>query len=330
MNKITILGLEGNANKLDKIKYDKIILRTNICKAKEILDDMDVQYTSLDYIYEKADDFNELDKMLADEVINCAKDNDILYIVPGSGVTLDGSVDEIKARYSDVDIIYSTAPEYHMLSIIKNADVSSGYSIIPASCITEGMFSSKIPLIISAIDNDYLLSDMKILLSNEYGDEHNIFIGDTSGYNEIPIHELDRYKSCDHNTMIYIPSKTEYARYDINDLENIFKKLRSPVGCPWDREQTHKSLQRYLLEECAEVLDAIDSEDMYQLNDELGDVLLQVLFHATIAAERGDFDMRDVCDILARKLIKRHPHVFSESYAENSEHVKELWDEIKK
>lgn len=110
--------------------------------------------------------------------------------------------------------------------------------------------------------------------------------------------------------------------------------LRSPDGCPWDREQTHKSLKPYLLEECYEVLEALDAQDPASLKEELGDLLLQVLFHAQIASEKGEFDFGEVCDTLARKLIHRHPHVFqvdsANSNIQSASDVIQQWDRLKR
>lgn len=329
MYKITILGMNKNADKLTCLKDKKVILRTKICDASKVLDDIGVEYITLDNIYDDAKDFDMLDKMLADEVIRIAKEEEVLYIVPGSAVTLDGSVNEIFKSYNDVEILAGDAPEYDLFSNCKHANASCGYAVIPAGCLEEGMFSPRLPLVVTALDNNYLLSDIKILLSDEYGDEHDVIIGDKKGYQKIKIYEMDRYQGCDHNTMVYVPVRTKQARYDIHELQNVFRKLRSPEGCPWDREQTHKSIKRNLLEECAEVLDAIDNDDMAELCDELGDVLLQVVFHSTMAEERGDFELRDVCDNLARKLIKRHPHVFSDAVAQNSDEVKKIWESVK-
>ena len=116
----------------------------------------------------------------------------------------------------------------------------------------------------------------------------------------------------------------------IEQLLEIMRVLRSPEGCPWDREQTYKSIRNEVLEEAYEVCDAIDTEDTTALCEELGDLLLQVVFHSTMAAEKGDFDFSDVTDGICRKLILRHPHVFKDARAENSAQVLDLWDEIKK
>ena len=119
-------------------------------------------------------------------------------------------------------------------------------------------------------------------------------------------------------------------RYDVNDLIDIVKILRSPGGCPWDIEQDHKSIRRDFLEETYEVIEAINKEDRDGLLEELGDVLLQVVFHAQIEREKNSFDLNDVADGVCKKMIERHPHVFGNVNAETSEQVLENWDVIKK
>ena len=119
-------------------------------------------------------------------------------------------------------------------------------------------------------------------------------------------------------------------RYSFEDLLEIMKTLRSPNGCPWDREQDHESLKKYFIEETYEVLEAIDLESSEKLCEELGDVLLQVVFHATIAEENGRFTIYDVIDGVSRKMVHRHRHVFGKEQAETSDDVLELWDEIRK
>ena len=112
-------------------------------------------------------------------------------------------------------------------------------------------------------------------------------------------------------------------------LIEIMAQLRSENGCPWDKEQDHQTLKRYLLEESYEVLDAIDANDDAALCDELGDVLLQVVFHAQIAAEQGRFTIDDVLDAVNSKMIRRHPHIFGEAHADNSAQVLTMWEQIK-
>jgi tetrapyrrole methylase family protein/MazG family protein len=113
------------------------------------------------------------------------------------------------------------------------------------------------------------------------------------------------------------------------DLIRVQARLRAPDGCPWDREQTHRSLARHLLEETHELLEAIDADDDAAMRDELGDLLLQVTFHAQMAADEGRWDIDDVADGLVRKLVHRHPHVFGEVEVTGSDEVLVNWEKLK-
>lgn len=117
--------------------------------------------------------------------------------------------------------------------------------------------------------------------------------------------------------------------YGFEDLLQIMKMLRAPGGCPWDREQTHKSIRQNFIEETYEVIEAIDTEDRELLKEELGDVLLQVVFHSEMESEVGSFDINDVCDGICKKLIVRHPHIFADVKADTTDEVLSNWDKIK-
>ncbi len=128
------------------------------------------------------------------------------------------------------------------------------------------------------------------------------------------------------NEIEMLKSKSEHR---IGDLVDIMRLLREPGGCPWDIEQTHESIRKNLIEETYEVVEAIDNKDMTLMREELGDLLLQVVFHARIAEENGYFNFDDVCNDICKKLIIRHPHIFSDVSADTSEKVLENWDKIK-
>ncbi|MGN0478803.1 MAG: nucleoside triphosphate pyrophosphohydrolase [Hominenteromicrobium sp.] len=119
-------------------------------------------------------------------------------------------------------------------------------------------------------------------------------------------------------------------RYTIEDLLEIITILRSPEGCPWDREQDHKSIRRDFLEECYEAIEAIDTDNTELLREELGDVLLQVVFHSEIEREAGRFDFSDVVSGVAEKMVVRHPHVFADTEADTTAQVLSNWDKIKR
>ena len=121
----------------------------------------------------------------------------------------------------------------------------------------------------------------------------------------------------------------EKSAYDFNDLIEIVKILRSPEGCPWDREQTHKSIRSNFIEETYEAVEAIDTDDLEISKEELGDVLLQVALHSEMESEQGNFTINDVCDGICEKLIIRHPHVFGDVNADTTDQVLKNWDAIK-
>lgn len=116
----------------------------------------------------------------------------------------------------------------------------------------------------------------------------------------------------------------------MDDLVEIIKKLRAPDGCPWDRVQTHKSIRGHLVEECAELLEAIDLDSPAKMREEIGDILMHLALHAEIASENGDFTLDDAVRELNAKLIRRHPHVFGSLHAENSDDVLKIWQNVKK
>jgi MazG family protein len=116
----------------------------------------------------------------------------------------------------------------------------------------------------------------------------------------------------------------------IDDLLKIMARLRSPTGCPWDREQTHMTLRRHAIEEVYELIDAIESRDDHEMAEELGDLLLQVVFHCQLANERGSFDFEKVCRLIADKLIRRHPHVFANLKVKDVDEVWANWEKIKR
>lgn len=135
--------------------------------------------------------------------------------------------------------------------------------------------------------------------------------------------------------MNYKPSKFDFdcrdtgRKYDFDDFREIIAQLRAPGGCPWDIKQTHESLKKHLIEESNEAIEAIDNKDDENLCEELGDVLLQVVMHAQIAAEENRFTMDDVIQGVAEKMVRRHPHVFGNAKAETEEEIMEIWNEIK-
>ena len=124
--------------------------------------------------------------------------------------------------------------------------------------------------------------------------------------------------------------KPTNEKYTFGELVDIIAALRAPGGCPWDREQTHESIRKSVIEEAYELVEAIDGKNPSKIADESGDVLLQVVLHAQIAKDNGEYDINDVTDAISRKMIHRHPHVFGDTSVKDSEDVLNKWDAIKR
>ncbi len=164
--------------------------------------------------------------------------------------------------------------------------------------------------------------DISVTLVNEDNDSGE----DTL---EFPLSELAKRQIGDDEILVLPPVDPYERTRVIEGLQQIIASLRAPGGCPWDREQTHQSLTRYMIEEAYEAVQAIETGGPSKLAEELGDVLLQILLHAQIAEEQGTFMLEDVFEILASKMIRRHPHVFGDRSAETAEEVVTAWDQIK-
>ena len=143
----------------------------------------------------------------------------------------------------------------------------------------------------------------------------------------VPLYKMDRVPFIDHLTTFYLPP---LAGLNIDHLLQVMRRLRSTDGCPWDREQDHNSLKQYLLEEAYEVLDAINRGSSEDLCEELGDLLLQIVFHSEIASENRQFNFYDVVAGIVGKMIRRHPHVFGSDNKKTADEVLQSWQQLKK
>jgi tetrapyrrole methylase family protein / MazG family protein len=197
------------------------------------------------------------------------------------------------------------------------------------------------PVLLYQVHSRAAASNAKLaLIRAGYPDEFPITVvhgGGIPGLEQkatLPLYELDRSVHSaliDHLTTVWVPElPVEQRRADFDTVLQVIARLRDPKdGCPWDLKQTHTSLRRYAIEEAYEVAEAIDQDDPEALCEELGDLLLQVVLHAQIARESGDFDALDICGVLCEKMIRRHPHVFGEASASDSEAVLVQWNAIK-
>ena len=207
--------------------------------------------------------------------------------------------------------------------------------IMPAVDAVNAAPDPATPLLITEVWDRVLAGEMKLRLTDLYGDEAEVVLYPSSAKINrkplvIPLMELDRQKTYDHTVCVYIPAMglKERERYCFDDLLRVMHTLRQ--RCPWDSEQTHESLRKYLIEEAYEAVGAIDEDDMDHLADELGDVLLQIAFHADIASDMGEFTISDVTSAIVLKMIYRHAHIFGDVHCETADEVTASWEKLKK
>ncbi len=305
----------------------------------DFLKDEGIKFESYDHAYEKYDSFDDVYKYIAEDLITKIKDDeDLIYAVPGHPLVAEKSVINLIELCKENNIQYEVLPAVSFVDAMMEAlqvDPIEGVKIIDAFDMKNQILDKRVGTIITQVYNNFIASEVKLRLLEGYEDDTEIIFVRAAGVEglesirKIPLYELDWQEDIDYLTSIYIP-KDLGNKKDFQDLLDIIETLRNPGGCPWDREQTHESLKSALLEECYEVIDAIENEDEDALIEELGDVLLQVVFHASIGKEDGYFDIMDVIGGISNKMINRHPHVFGNEEANTSEQVLVNWDEIKK
>lgn len=346
MGQITIVGLGPGdfgfitLDTWDKItNTDKLILRTAIHPTVAELDKRNVVYTSCDEFYEQGASFDDVYNSIAQKLIEEAKNgHDVVYAVPGSPLVAERTVVIIRQKAKEADVKLNIMPGMSFMEVLYqrlNIDPIDGLTILDA-CDLENL-PSEMPsaLVITQVYNQHVASDTKLTLMENYPEDYPVtFIRNLSlpdeEIREIPLYELDRQPHIDHLTSLYIGKMPKNEQtFDLEPLEDVVKTLRSPGGCPWDIVQTHKSLRRNLIEEVYEVIEAIDLEDEKLLCEELGDLLMQVVFHARMAEEAKLFSMQDVIDGITEKLIRRHPHVFGDIDVKDAGEVLASWEAIK-
>lgn len=325
---------------LKELKNNKnIYFRTEKHPTVDFLKDEGIKFESYDHAYEKYDSFDDVYKYIAEDLITKINDDeDLIYAVPGHPLVAEKSVVNLIELCKENNIQYEVLPAVSFVDAMMEAlqvDPIEGVKIIDAFDMKNQILDKRVGTIITQVYNNFIASEVKLRLLEGYEDDTEIIFVRAAGVEglesirKIPLYELDWQEDIDYLTSIYIP-KGLGNKKDFQDLLDIIETLRNTGGCPWDREQTHESLKSALLEECYEVIDAIENEDEDALIEELGDVLLQVVFHASIGKEDGYFDIMDVIGGISNKMINRHPHVFGNEEANTSEQVLVNWDEIKK
>ena len=354
--KLVIVGLgPGGTDTItigtwEKLKSaEKLLVRTGEHPAMEEIAAVGVAFETFDFLYEQCADFQDIYKEIARSVVNAARLRPVVYAVPGHPMIGEESVRQVISLAKENGIDWEVIPAMSFLDSVQTSlglVISTGFRLLDGLGLAGPEISPgcrpdpHVPNLIMQVYSPMIASEVKLSLMNYYPDEYGIKVIKAAGIAgqekiaEIPLFELDRLDWIDHLTCVYIPanadSKAMVSRFPVDRLVDIMERLRGIGGCPWDREQTHHSLKRYLVEETYETLDAIDEGNMYKVCEELGDLLLQIAFHAQIARDDGFFDVNDIVEAVSQKLVRRHPHVFGSVRVEGSEEVSANWEEIKK
>lgn len=309
-------------------RAERLILQTGCIPLAAELKSEARAFETLDSFYESAEDFDAF------------TEGALAYLRQQSGAVLCllGNLSQHKlaqalcAEGRAEELLPGPGLGEASLSLCAGSVTSGAALVCPASEFLECGAAAHTSLAVTELDSPYLAAEIFSALSRFYPPEQPCFLVHMGQRHALCLRELPGFAHFDYSTTLVVdaPAFERKACYDFADFCQVIARLRSPGGCPWDREQTHETLKACLIEECYEVLEAIDNQDAFALCDELGDVLLQVVMHAAIAGEHGQFDVQDVSDGVARKMIRRHPHIFAGAQAKTSGEVLKNWDEIKR
>ena len=262
----------------------------------------------------------------------------VIYAVPGNPMVADTVSYEILRRSQTSGIPVQVVPG---LSIFETAWGVLGSGPFPNTALVDALelavshvppFSPGAPAVIAPLHTPQLAQLVKQNLMSLFPPGHQVTLLHAAGspdelVENTVLNEIDLSRNLGFSTILYLPAL--HRSGSIESFQEVIAHLRAPDGCPWDREQTHQSLRPYLLEETYEALDALDEDDVGALQEELGDVLLQVVLHAQIAAENGEFTLADVLRGVNTKIVHRHPHVFGDIKVDDSTTVVRNWERLK-
>lgn len=313
----------------------------------------DLRMESFDRFYEESERWETLYTALAEEVCRLATQEPVIYAVPGDPLVGEASVLVIlrlaRERGLKTRIVSGLSFLGPVCAALEIDPLAAGMQLLDATALATlgsnelaGRLMPTTPLLVAQLYNRRLASAVKLALSEFYPDEWPVKLVRTASTDstdsaqeavvELPLYELDRRAYPDQFRVLYVPPVDELAALRVPEtLRYITMRLRrEPDGCPWDRQQTHETLIRYVIEETYEVVEAIEEGDMEKLADELGDLLLQVYLHAELARQEEQFAIGDVLEHISAKLIRRHPHVFGSVEVSSAQQVNQNWEAIKR
>lgn len=315
-----------------------LVLRTQRHGAADWLKEKGVSFDTLDDFYDRYEDFSEMHTAMAKHLWHLAEAAPLTYAVMDAST--DGSVSalaKMRPEGASLTCYAGLSAADACLAAVPAEIRGEGLRILTAIDCIHAVPDPRTPLMITEINDRILAGDVKLWLTDLYNDEMSVaFFSPTEKAVYKPkllaLEDLDRQKKYDHTCCVYVPASPfrDRQRYCFADLKEIMGILRGDNGCPWDCAQTHESLRPYLIEEAWEAIGAIDEQDPDHLADELGDVLLQVVFHANIGESHGTFSLSDITTAICHKMIYRHAHIFGNAHCATPGEVSVSWEELKK
>jgi tetrapyrrole methylase family protein / MazG family protein len=344
LHQVTIVSVStGDMSLLSKAALDaleacgRVILRTQRHPAACYLKERGISYESLDALYDEAATFDAFNGAAARRLLLAAQKEDVLYAVA------DAATDSTVAAFlaivenrKNIVILPGVSHADRCLAMAQANAQDIRLSSAETFLMSDGL-NPRISCFLSELHSAACAGVCKIKLMELLDDDTQVYFfwGNEDGglqMRVIPLYALDRQERYDHLTAVLYAAKPleQRGRFGTDDLYAVMRRLRARDGCPWDREQTHESLLTNLLEESYEFIEAAREMDPEHMAEELGDVLLQIMFHSVIAAQCGEFTLADVTTAVTAKLIERHPHVFGSVKADTASQVLDNWENIKR
>jgi len=342
---VTLLGLgPGEAAKLTREAWEVLLsaseiwLRTVQHPTVSAFPST-LKVFSFDDLYEGGADFASVYEQIVARVLELAqRPQGVIYGVPGDPFIAEATAPEIARRAHLAGLPVRIV---NGLSFIEPLCAALGLDPYPRCALVDALeladahvppFPPDMPAIVAQLYSRLIAAEVKMTLNAVYPDEHPVSLVHAAGtaaaqVEHVPLYAIDRSEQIGLLTALYVPPLGEGT--SLEAFQEVVARLRAPDGCPWDREQTHASLRPHLLEEAYEALAALDSGDVVKMVEEFGDLLLQIVLHAQIASEEGEFGMADVLRQVRAKIIRRHPHVFGDLQVAGVQGVLQNWEKLK-
>ena len=311
-----------------------LVLQTERNPLSAWLQEKHLSYETLDSYYDSGDHFDIMYSRMAEHLLHLSQTGSVCYIVFDalSDQSVDALYQQSPAPGTHICVIPGVSRSALALSSFRPLLSGADFRLVSAASLEQVGYDPDLTLVITELDNAFLADAVKRYLSDYLSDETEVYLSNDAHIKALHLFEIDRQKHYDHRTSLMIAGRNyqDRDRYTLSDLNIIMSSLRDRSGCPWDSIQTHESLRPYLVEEAWECVGAIDENDMDHLADELGDLLLQIVFHASIGADFDEFTLNDVTTAICRKMIRRHPHVFGASHFSTPQEVSDSWEKTKR